>query len=226
MFDEISPRYDFLNHLLSFGIDFHWRRRLVAALPKNLDFPVLDVATGTGDVGVLIQKKRPDSTVIGLDYSFRMVRLCNLKAQQKMCPRFRAVQGDGEALPFADHSFSALTISFGFRNIGHYDAALEEFRRVLIPGGTLLILEFAEPESKIFSILYRWYFSSVLPKIGAVFARADAYRYLPESVGNFPDRTQLREHLETAGFSAVHIQNLTFGTVTLIRAKTPTPEAS
>ncbi|NQV38294.1 MAG: bifunctional demethylmenaquinone methyltransferase/2-methoxy-6-polyprenyl-1,4-benzoquinol methylase UbiE [Candidatus Marinimicrobia bacterium] len=220
MFDEISPRYDFLNHLLSFGLDFYWRRRLVSALPVLMDKPVLDVATGTGDVGVLIQKVHPKSTVYGLDYSFQMTRHCLEKTKAKKCPAFYVLQGDGELLPFPDQSFSAITISFGFRNIGHYDNALQEFSRVLVPGGSLLILEFALPQSKIFAALYRWYFHVILPRLAAFFSRADAYRYLPESVGEFPSRSKLETLVLKNGFKHVSIKNMTFGTVTLIQANT------
>ena len=220
MFDEISPHYDFLNHLLSFGIDFYWRRQLISALPSNIDKPVLDVATGTGDVGLLIQKVFPESTVFGLDYSYQMTRHCLIKTKEKECPAFYVLQGDGESLPFPDYAFSAITISFGFRNIGHYDIALQEFSRVLAPGGALLILEFAQPQSKFFATIYRWYFHYILPRLAAVFSRADAYRYLPESVGEFPSRQELRTLVLNNGFKQVSIKNLTFGTVTLIRATT------
>ncbi len=216
MFDDISPRYDFLNHFLSFGIDFYWRRQLVSALPDQMEFPILDVATGTGDVGILVQKLYPESTVVGLDYSYQMAHHCRLKAAN--CPAFYVVQGDGEMLPFADNSFSALTISFGFRNIGHYEKALSEFCRVLIPGGRLLILEFAQPKSRLFAPVFRWYFHSVLPRLGALFSRADAYRYLPESVEEFPSREELTGLLHRTGFQNISISDLTGGTVTLVKA--------
>ncbi len=215
MFDDISPRYDFLNHLLSFGVDYYWRRRLVNALPADLSRPVLDVAAGTGDVGIAIKKRHPNVVVVGLDYAFRMTCLCQTKVRSRGLEDFFVLQGDGEALPFPDHRFSALTIAFGFRNIGHYSRALAEFHRVLVPGGKLLILEFAEPTSKTLGALYRFYFKRILPRIGALFSRSDAYRYLPESVEHFPPRAELTALMRTAGFNEVSIENLTFGTVTL-----------
>ncbi|MFQ6604879.1 MAG: ubiquinone/menaquinone biosynthesis methyltransferase [Fidelibacterota bacterium] len=218
MFDDISGRYDFLNHLLSFGIDYYWRFRLLRSLPDTLAQPVLDVATGTGDVGFLLQNKYPGTMIVGLDYSFQMTRQCLKKITGRQAPSFHVIQGDGEKLPFPDQTFSAITIAFGFRNIGHYDSALAEFHRVLIPGGTLHILEFAQPRPSLWGRLYTWYFTTVLPKIGAFFSRADAYRYLPESVAAFPSRDALSSLLMEQGFHAVKIQNLTFGTVTLITA--------
>lgn len=218
MFDDIAQRYDFLNHFLSFGIDFYWRNRLVNALPKELSKPVLDVATGTGDVGILISKKRPESVVIGLDYAYKMTRLCAQKISRKNVNNFSVLQGDGENLPFANHSFSAITIAFGFRNIGHYREALTEFNRVLVDGGRLLILEFAEPESWLFRKLYNFYFRRILPLIGSIFSKSYAYRYLPESVENFPSRIDLCEMLSASDFKNVGIRNFTFGAVTLIQA--------
>ena len=218
MFDDIAQRYDFMNHVLSFGLDFYWRNRLVKALPASLLHPVLDVATGTGDVGILIRKKRKDSTVVGLDYAYKMTQLCAAKIKRENVSDFSVFQGDGELLPFADNSFSALTIAFGFRNIGHYDKALREFNRVLVPEGQLLILEFAEPNSRAFNALYRFYFRKVLPLIGSIFSKSYAYRYLPESVEHFPERKDLKELLADSDFTAVEIKNFTFGAVTLIQA--------
>lgn len=219
MFDDISPKYDFLNHLLSFGLDFYWRKRLVSSLPSNFHQPVLDVATGTGDVGFQIKKNHTDSRVVGLDYSIEMVKVCKRKINEKQVTGFQVLQGDGEKLPFPNDVFSAITISFGFRNIGHYMPALHEFKRVLCPGGRLLILEFAKPTSKMFAALYSWYFRHILPKLASIFSRADAYRYLPESVGEFPERDELKHMILNAGFTAVSIRNLTFGVVTLIHAE-------
>ncbi len=219
MFDDISGRYDFLNHLLSFGLDFHWRKKLVASLPHNAKKPILDVATGTGDVGFEIKKQRPETTVIGLDYSDKMVDVCKEKIVKRGVDGFTAIQGDGENLPFGESEFSALTIAFGFRNIGHYDKALLEFCRVLDQNGSLRILEFAEPTSKVFGAIYRLYFHKILPRIGALFSRSDAYRYLPESVEHFPSRIDLNTMLGQAGFKEITIKNMTFGTVTLISAE-------
>ncbi len=219
MFDDISSRYDFLNHFLSLGLDFYWRKQLVNSLPKILNQPVLDVATGTGDVGFEIKKQFSNAEIVGLDYAHKMVEMCQKKIDERKAERFTVIQGDGENLPFNNNVFSALTIAFGFRNIGHYSKALSEFYRVLEDGGTLHILEFAEPSSKIFGAVYRWYFKTILPRIGALFSRSDAYRYLPESVEYFPVRDELKMMIKNAGFIDVDIQDMTLGVVTLITAK-------
>jgi demethylmenaquinone methyltransferase / 2-methoxy-6-polyprenyl-1,4-benzoquinol methylase len=210
MFDDISHKYDFLNHLLSFGVDKYWRRILVQKLNLSKGDFVLDVATGTGDVGFAILKKH-NVNVIGLDYAYEMTVIGREKAKKRNINQFTFVQGDGENLPFIDNAFQAITISFGFRNIGHYNEALKEFYRVLKPGGQLEILEFSQPKSKLFSVLYKFYFSKILPKIAGLFARNDAYRYLPESVDNFPTRDKLIQKMTVVGFNNCSVKDLTFG---------------
>ncbi len=214
MFEDISPRYDFLNHFLSFGIDLYWRYRLVKQLKLAKGQTVLDVAAGTGDVGFAILK-RYDVSVIGLDYAYNMTLLAREKALRRKVQNIAFVQGDGEALPFADDSFDAITISYGFRNIGHYEIALAEFRRVLKPGGRLAILEFSQPRSKLFGRLYRFYFKQILPRIAGLISQSEAYRYLPESVEEFPDRKTLLTMLAAAGFANAAFRDLTFGVTSI-----------
>ena len=219
MFDDISGRYDFLNHLLSLGIDLYWRRILVDRLSLEDGQNILDVATGTGDVGFAILKHH-NVKIIGLDYSYNMVHHAQKKAIAKGKPnKFTFVQGDGENLPFEDNSFDALTISYGFRNIGHFEQAMAEFNRVLKPGGICAVLEFQEPRSKIFGKIYQFYFKYILPRIGAFFARSDAYRYLPESVQNFLTREEMLELMQSKGFSNQKFEDLTFGVTSLFTAK-------
>ena len=219
MFDDISGRYDFLNHLLSLGIDLYWRQVLVKRLNLKDGQNVLDVATGTGDVGFAILKHH-DVKIIGLDYSFNMVQHAQKKAVKKGCSKkFNFVQGDGENFPFAENSFDALTISYGFRNIGHFEQAMAEFYRVLKPGGICAVLEFQEPRSKIFGKIYQFYFKYILPRVGAFFARSDAYRYLPESVQNFLNRQKMLELMQSKGFSESKFEDLTFGVTSLFTAK-------
>ena len=221
MFNDISGRYDFLNHLLSFGMDNIWRWRVVRSLPKDLKGPVLDVATGTGDLGLAIKKKFSHIHLTGLDYAEKMVELAAAKAKERGYSDVEMIQGDGEDLPFEKNTFQILTISFGFRNIGHYDKALSEFHRVVKPGGSIHILEFSESESFLFRSIYKFYFKNILPRIGALFARSDAYRYLPESVEYFPSRAEMTKLLHEAGFENVSIKNMNFGAVTLIQASVP-----
>lgn len=211
MFEDVSHRYDFLNHFLSFGLDFYWRKKLVQFLELEMGHIVLDVATGTGDV-VFEMLKKHDVYVFGLDFAFNMVNIANEKANKmRSSENVYFLQGDGESLPFPDHSFDCLTISFGFRNIGHYDKALKEFQRVLKPSGQLAILEFSEPTSRIFNVLYQFYFKYILPKLGALLSREDAYRYLPESVAYFPPRQNICNLMIKSGFQKAEVYDLTFG---------------
>ena len=214
MFDDISGRYDFLNHLLRLGIDYYWRYQLVRLLNPKIGEKILDVATGTGDVGFAMLKKY-DVSVIGLDYAFNMTALARQKTIHRKIESFHFVQGDGERLPFRDNVFDAITIAYGFRNIGFFERALQEFLRVLKPGGKLVIFEFSQPVSFWFSILYRFYFKHILPKIASVFARSDAYRYLPESVEQFPEREVMISMLSKIGFKNSFFTDLTFGVSTL-----------
>ena len=180
-------------------------------VPKISSYKILDVATGTGDVVFAFLKKH-DVEIIGLDYAFNMIEIAKAKAEKfGLSDKTLFVQGDGEALPFTDNSFDRLTISFGFRNIGHYDLALKEFKRVLKPGGQLLILEFSEPKSNIFNKIYQFYFKRILPRLGALLSRADAYRYLPESVEYFPPRNEVCHLMVDCGFEKAEVYDLTFG---------------
>ncbi len=210
MFDDISPKYDFLNHLLSFGIDKYWLWQLVKRLNLKKNGIVLDVASGTGAVGFSIAKKH-SVKVIGLDYSYKMLEIAKEKATKRKTKNISFLQGDGENLPFVNETFDTLTIAYGFRNIGHYDDALREFYRVLKPNGQLAILEFSQPSSVLFRKLYQFYFSKVLPKIAGLFARNDAYRYLPESVDHFPNREKIAQKLIQTGFERAEVIDLTFG---------------
>lgn len=219
MFDDISHKYDFLNHLLSFGIDLYWRKVLVDSLQIKESMTILDVATGTGDVGFKILKNN-NVKIIGIDYSFNMVKVAKQKAKAKgFNNKFKLIQGDAENLPIANDSIDVLTISFGFRNIGHYEKAMKEFYRVIKPGGSCFILEFQEPVSPIIGKLYSFYFKNILPVIGAIFSRSDAYRYLPESVQNFLNRVEMESLMKASGFSFKRCKNLTFGISSLFEGK-------
>ncbi len=211
MFDGIAGRYDFLNHFLSLGIDLYWRKQSVKSLSLEDGQLLLDVATGTGDQGFAALKVA-DIKVVGLDFSFNMLELAKKKIdERKLAHRFEVVQGDAENLPFQDHTFDALSISYGIRNVGTISAALSEFYRVLKPGGRLSILEFSEPEGWFFGRLYRFYFDHILPKLAGMMSSKSAYSYLPESVRHFPDRGDFKDLLSSEGFQDVRHKNLTFG---------------
>ena len=211
MFDGIAHRYDFLNHALSFGVDLYWRRQVVKQLQLKKGQVLLDVATGTGDQ-TFTALKAADITAVGLDFSFKMLEQAQEKIIKKgLDSRFQLIQGDAENLPFEDSVFDALTISYGIRNVGTIPSALNEFYRVLKPGGQVAILEFSEPEGPIFSRLYRFYFDHILPKIAGTMSSKSAYSYLPESVRHFPDRPSFKEMLTKVGFDAVSHRDLSFG---------------
>ena len=180
---------------------------------KN-DISILDVACGTGDVGFEILKRHSVS-VTGIDLSPKMVELAQNKSRQKKMKNISFIEGDAENLPFESNSIDCLTISYGFRNISNYEKALEEFYRVLKPGGNLGILEFSKPNSKIIGFIFRLYFHHILPRIASFFSRSDAYRYLPESVDFFPSRDDICRKIIYSGFVRAELHDLTFGVSTI-----------
>lgn len=201
MFSEIAPRYDLLNRLLSAGVDRSWRVAAVQAALANHPRRILDLATGTGDIALLLKKLAPQAEVIGGDFAPPMLELARQKAH-KAGLAIEFTQADALALPFPDHRFDAVTIAFGFRNFADYPKALGELYRVIAPGGRLCILEFPPPPEGGLGVLYRLYFTKLLPLIGGlVSGNASAYRYLPESVERFPQPEVLRRMMDSAGFS-------------------------
>tara|TARA_Y100000996_G_scaffold200990_1_gene157602 strand:+ start:1192 stop:1905 length:714 start_codon:yes stop_codon:yes gene_type:complete len=213
MFNDISGTYDLINIISSFGIDRYWRYRLVNSIKLNSNQKLLDVATGTGDVAFGFFKKYKLS-VVGLDIASKMISLAKIKAK-KYSDNIDFIVGDAEDIKFGDNSFDALTISFGFRNIGAYDKALSEFYRVLNKNGKIAILEFSKPTSKWFSPIFEFYFKNVIPLIGSFLSRKDAYLYLPESVDYFLERNDLCDKMKKAGFTNVKYTDHTFGVVSL-----------
>ena len=214
MFDDISPRYDFLNHLLSLGIDIYWRRKFIRTLNIHDGQTILDVACGTGDIGFEILKQNKIE-LINIDLSNNMLKIAKKKAIKKRLKNIQFIKGDAEMLPLENDSVDCLTIAYGFRNISHYEQALEEFYRVLKPGGILGILEFSIPNSKILGSVFTFYFHHILPMIGSLFSRSDAYRYLPESVDFFPSRDDICKKITNSGFQKPKFIDLTFGVSTI-----------
>lgn len=214
MFDDISPKYDFLNHFLSLGIDIYWRKKFINKIKIQNDTSILDVACGTGDVGFQILKKY-NVKLINIDISKNMLSFARKKAIKKNLNNIEFIQGDAESLPIDDNSIDYLTISYGFRNISNYEKALSEFHRVLKPKGTLAILEFSIPKSKMVGKLFQLYFHYILPLIGSLFSRSDAYLYLPESVDFFPKRNDICNKINSAGFIKTKVIDLTFGISTI-----------
>ena len=196
MFDSIAPRYDLLNHLLSFGVDRLWRRRMVGVVAAGTPAAILDVAAGTGDVAVALARRLPAARITGIDLSGEMLAVGRGKvARRGLCDRIELVQGDAEQLSFPDGTFDAVTIGFGIRNFGSIEAGLAEAFRVLRPGGRLCILEFSTPRGRCFGPLYRFYFHRILPLVGRLISK-------DESVDHFPDNLLFLRLMGQAGFAA------------------------
>lgn len=223
MFNQIAPRYDLLNRLLSFGIDRRWRRLAVRRITVPEGGAVLDVATGTGDVALEIARQTDSSVLItGVDFSSEMVALGQQKvAQTPFSARIDLHVAPCEAIPFPDNSFDAATIAFGIRNVDDRLKGLTEITRTLKPGGRLVVLEFSNPESAAFRALYHWYFRRVLPVIGGWLSSYNAYTYLPDSVLQFPSRQEFSTMMEKAGLTRVQATDLTFGIVTVYQGDKP-----
>ena len=213
MFNDISRNYDLINLISSFGIDRYWRNRLINSIRLTPSKKLLDVATGTGDVAFGFLKKYKVS-VTGLDIAKNMVEIARGKAN-KYSSDIAFVEGDAENIRFGESSFDALTISFGFRNVGSYDKALSEFYRVLNTNGKIAILEFSKPTSRWFAPFFKFYFNKVVPFIGSLLSRKDAYLYLPESVDHFLTRNDVCDKMKEAGFSNIIYKDYTFGIVSL-----------
>ena len=224
MFTQIAPRYDLLNHLLSFELDRLWRARAAKHLRPILERPgalVLDLCCGTGDLAFALAHARK-AHILGADFAHTMLVRARAKsadasadgaATAKCIPFFEA---DALRLPFAEASFDLVTSAFGFRNLANYEAGLREIYRVLKPGGTVAILEFAEPPEGFLGDLYRWYFTKVLPRIGwLVSGHQSAYTYLPKSVARFFRPPELAALVRSVGYQSVEFREWTMSTVAL-----------
>jgi demethylmenaquinone methyltransferase/2-methoxy-6-polyprenyl-1,4-benzoquinol methylase len=221
MFDQISPRYDFLNHLLSLNSDVLWRRRAAGRLAGAR--LVLDVCSGTGDLAFEIHR-RSGARVVGTDFSRRMLEIARLKARRRGLERdILFQQADTLRLPFRDAAFDAVAVAFGLRNVADPTRALAEMARVARPGGDVLILEFSLPAGALLRRAYLLYFSRVLPRVGRWIARSeiDAYRYLPDSVARWPDPEALTAALERAGLRDVSCELLFGGVAALHVGRRP-----
>jgi len=212
MFDNISPKYDFLNHFLSLGIDVRWRRKAINVLRPTNPKRILDIATGTGDFALMSLKLKPDE-VIGIDISEGMLAMGKEKINKRGLEKIIQLEkGDSENLRFEDNSFDASIVAFGVRNFENLEKGLSEIYRVLKPGGTFIVLEFSKPGSFPFKQLYNFYFKYILPKIGSSISKDNvAYSYLPESVRAFPDGNKFIKVLEDTGFNNTTWKPLTFG---------------
>ena len=220
MFDNISHRYDFLNRLLSAGIDIQWRKKVVQMVADTRPQTILDVATGTGDLAIALAEKIPQAKITGFDLSAGMLEHGRKKVSAKnLSQRIDMIQGDAENMPFADNSFDAITVAFGVRNFENLDNGLREIYRVLKPGGIFVILEFSMPEQFPMKQLYNFYFRNILPTIGRTFSSDHrAYTYLPESVQAFPYGEKLNAILKNNNFIEPKDKKLTFGIASIYRS--------
>jgi demethylmenaquinone methyltransferase/2-methoxy-6-polyprenyl-1,4-benzoquinol methylase len=216
MFDNISPRYDFLNHFLSLGVDYSWRTKVRKNVHGFGAKHILDVATGTADLAIELTNI-PNSTIVGVDISQGMLDFGQIKLNhKKLTNRIALQQADSEKLPFEDQCFDAVTVSFGVRNFENLIAGLSEMHRVLKPGGPMVVLEFSKPTNPVFSKLYWFYFKNILPLMGKLLSRStNAYTYLPQSVAAFPEGEEFVAKAKSAGFSSVTYKPLTFGICTM-----------
>lgn len=218
MFGAIAPSYDFLNHLLSMNVDRYWRRRTTRLVPPRAGQPILDLCTGTGDLAFAYHRAAGGQTpIIGADFCHPMLVRAVEKAGRRGVGDIRFLEADAQQLPFPSDYFDITTVAFGLRNVTDTERGLAEMVRVTRPQGRVAILEFSRPRGWLFGGMYRWYFRHVLPRIGQwISGSADeAYRYLPESVLEFPDGEAMAEHMRGHGLREVRWQPMTFGIATL-----------
>jgi len=216
IFDNISGRYDFLNHFLSVGIDFYWRKKALQLTRITEDAILLDVACGTGDFSISA-KKFGISKIIGADLSKKMMSFFNSKAEWS---KGHLVQSVAEFLPIKSNSFTNITVAFGVRNFYDILLGFNEFYRVLSENGKVTILEFRLPTNLFIKMLYNFYFNHILPTIGKLISKDnEAYTYLPDSVNKFDAEINLKNLLLKAGFIKVETYSLTFGLVQVVIAE-------
>jgi len=218
MFDNIAPKYDLLNHVLSMKIDVLWRNTLVNWMKKDSPQEVLDVATGTGDLAIAVEKGT-GSKVIGLDLSQQMLNVGVIKIKKlKLDGKISMQKGDAENLPFEDNRFDAVSVAFGVRNFENLTKGLAELRRVVKDNKSVYILEFSKVEG-IMAPFYMFYFKNILPAIGRLVSKDNrAYTYLPDSVNAFPFGEKMRQILLDTGFKKVEYKKLSLGIATIYKA--------
>lgn len=217
MFDAIAPRYDLLNRVLSFGIDVWWRKRAVALLKEENPRRILDVATGTADLALEAQQTLEPEKVVGVDISEEMLAFGRKKiAARGLSDRVVLRTGDAQKLPFSDNQFDAALVAFGVRNFEDLGAGLADMRRVLRPGGSLVVLEFSQPQVFPIKQLYEFYSRHILPRIGRTISQNEgAYQYLPDSVAAFPSGPDFLGRMRAVGYADLQWKPLTFGIASL-----------
>lgn len=216
IFDSIAGRYDFLNHLLSFGIDRYWRRKALKLTKVGSESFLLDVACGTGDVAIEAYRQGIRN-IIGADFSHNMLGLFKKKSEWIVG---KVIQTTAEQMPFRDDTFTNITVAFGVRNFYDIKEGFKSFRRVLKENGKATVIEFQMPENKVFKALYKFYFKKILPLVGGIVSKnKTAYQYLPDSVEEFDEKILLVDSLKEVGFKSVKKYKLTFGIVQVVIAE-------
>lgn len=219
MFDTISGNYDNLNRVISFGIDVKWRKKVLKIVSDSKPKTILDIATGTGDLAILMAQSNAEK-IIGLDISAGMLEVGRKKIEEKkLAERIELVLGDSENMPFEDNYFDAITVGFGVRNFENLEKGFSEILRVLKPNGVFVILETSVPDKTPYKQGYRFYTKNILPVIGKLFSKDNsAYGYLSESAAAFPYGEALNNILRKIGFIDVVAKPQTFGVATIYSA--------
>jgi demethylmenaquinone methyltransferase/2-methoxy-6-polyprenyl-1,4-benzoquinol methylase len=220
MFNNISKRYDLLNHLLSLGIDHLWRKRAISIIKKDKPKIILDIATGTGDFAIASMEMTPDK-VTGIDISTGMLEMGRIKIEKKnLSNKIELLEGDSESINFPDETFDAITVGFGVRNFENLTKGLKEMHRVLKPGKKAVILEFSKPNKFPIKTIFGLYSKYGIPLIGKAISKDDAaYTYLPESVAAFPEGMNFAIILKQCGFSSVELEPMAGGIATIYVAQ-------
>lgn len=223
MFDNIAPAYDFMNRAMTFGIDRRWRRIAVDMLRRRPHASILDVATGTGDLAILMARRTDAETITGIDLSEGMIEIGRRKVEQaSLGHKISLMSGDCLDMPFADNTFDAVTVAYGVRNFENLLAGYREMLRVLRPGGTLTVIELSTPTSRIIRPLYRLYTRHMIPAVGRLISKdTRAYSYLPESIAAVPQRDSMTGLMRQTGFTDTAFRQLTFGTCIIYTARKP-----
>lgn len=221
MFDSIAVKYDFLNRLLSGGVDIYWRKKALSMIKERKNDFVLDIATGTGDLAIEANKILKVNKIIGVDISEGMLNVGKDKIKKLgLTDKIELQMGDSEKLLFNDNTFDTVIVSFGVRNFENLLKGLTDMCRVLKPGGTCLVVEFSKPASFPFKQFYWFYSTKILPIIGKLVSKdSSAYSYLPESVKAFPDGKAFLDVFEQAGFKETSVKTLTFGICSIYLGK-------
>jgi demethylmenaquinone methyltransferase / 2-methoxy-6-polyprenyl-1,4-benzoquinol methylase len=217
MFDSIAFRYDFLNRFLSAGIDMRWRKKAIHFLEDIQPKQVLDVATGTADMALLEVELLNPEKITGIDIAEKMLEIGRQKIdKQGLSGKITLQKGDSETINFPDNSFDAVTVAFGVRNFENLEKGLSEIRRVLKPGGKLVVLEFSKPHKKAFRIFYNIYMKIVAPRFGKMFSKnKEAYSYLNNSIQAFPEGEAFINILNQLGYSHTSCKTLSLGICTI-----------